>query len=219
MAELLGYQFKDASLCEAALRHSSVSGGPRGVDGFQRLEFLGDRVVNLCVATMLIERFAKADEGELTRRYTSLIQADALAKLAQSTGLGARLSLAVNDGAHGGSANVNILADAVEAAIGAIFLDGGHAAADAVVRRLWSGVIEAEPIDVRDSKTRLQEWAQGRKLPLPSYETLEQSGPAHAPLFKVRVSVGEGRSAEAEGRNKQQAEKEAAALLLATLGK
>lgn len=219
MTELFGHIFKQDSLCEAALRHSSVSGGARGVDSFQRLEFLGDRVVNLGVATMLLEHFPKADEGELSRRYAALVRADFLAGLARETGLDARLSLAINQGAHGGTANVNILADALEAALGAIYLDGGYAAAEAVVRRLWAAGIEAEPVDVRDSKTRLQEWAQSRKLPLPVYETLEHSGPAHAPSFRVRVSVGEAYTAEAEGSNKQQAGKEAAMLLLARLGK
>lgn len=218
MTELLGHSFKQASFCAAALRHSSMGGGARGVDSFQRLEFLGDRVVNLSVATMLLERFPKADEGELSRRYVGLVRADALARIARRTDLPSRLSMAVNEGAHGGTANVNILADALEAAIGAIFLDGGHAAAEAIVRHLWTPELDAEPVDVRDPKTRLQEWAQGHKFPLPVYETLEHSGPAHAPHFRVRVLVGKDHQAEAVGGSKQQAEKEAAARLLQSLG-
>jgi len=206
----LGYTFTRTDLAEAALRHPSLP-GKRVHEGehFERLEFLGDRVVGLCIAAILMEKFPREAEGPLTRRHTSLVRAGTLAAIAKETGLATQVQLATSD-----TAGENVLADALEAMFGAIYLDGGMPAVEPLVRQLWASRLEGEPIDQRDPKTRLQEWAQSKGPQLPQYEVLDQHGPSHAPVFKVRVSVQSGEQAEGEGTSKRAAEQAAALALL-----
>lgn len=218
MAELLGYHFRNALLAEAALRHPSLPGKrPAGMEHFERLEFLGDRVLGLVIANWLLQLFPAEAEGALTRRHTSLVRAGTLAAIARDIGLGQHLRLAANEGAMG-LANENVLADAMEAALGAIFIDGGLAAAEPIIRQLWQARMTSEPTDQRDAKTRLQEWAQARGPHLPQYSVVSQSGPPHAPQFKVAVKLADGRSAQGDGSSKRIAEQEAAAALLMKVG-
>ena len=213
MNTLFGYSFTNKLLGEAALRHPSLPGRlPAGYEHFERLEFLGDRVLGLTIATWLMQHFPNEAEGPLTRRHTALVRAETLAAIAEETELSKQIKLASSEGS---TIKANILADAVEAVLGAVYLDGGLGAAEAIIKRLWASRIEGEPQGQRDSKTRLQEWTQSRGPHLPHYEMLGQSGPPHAPQFKVRVTVPDGRSAEGTGSNKRTAEQLAAAALLA----
>lgn len=216
---ILGYQFTQPELAQAALRHPSIIGRREGVAVFERLEFLGDRVLGLVVADLLYTTFPQEAEGPLTRRHSALVRAEALADVARQSGLQNELQLAGNEAAHGGASNDNILADAFEALLGAIYLDGGMAAAAPIVHRIFEPRIHAEPIAQRDAKTMLQEWTQARGPDLPRYEVLAQSGPPHAPVFEVLVTVPGGHSAKGQGSSKQQAQQVAAAALLEILEK
>jgi ribonuclease-3 len=211
---VLGYIFRQPELAQAALRHPSLSARREGVATYERLEFLGDRVLGLVIAELLYTTFAQEAEGPLTRRHSALVRAESLADVARQTGLTEQLQLAVNDGAHGGIANDNILADAFEALLGAIYLDGGMEAAAPLIRRIFEPRVHAEPVAPRDAKTMLQEWTQARGPDLPKYEVLAQSGPPHAPVFEVQVSVPGGKTAKGQGNSKQQAQQAAAAALL-----
>jgi len=210
MTVVLGYTFKNAMLAEAALRHPSLHGKrlPEG-EHFERLEFLGDRVVGLAISAMLMEKFPREAEGPLTRRHTALVRAATLAAIARESGLAQQLQLAAGD-----SAGENMLADAMEAMMGAIFLDAGYEPTAQLVRQLWAQRLESEPSDQRDPKTRLQEWAQARGPALPVYDVIDQSGPPHAPVFRIRVTLAGGETAEASGNSKRMAEQAAAQALL-----
>lgn len=210
MTVLLGYSFSQPALAAAALRHPSLPGKrAAGEEHFERLEFLGDRVLGLTVADMLMKRFPQEAEGPLTRRHTSLVRAGTLASIARSSGIADQLQRAGHD-----VPGENILADAFEAVIGAIFLDSGYEAAAAVVRAQLSGWLEQEPTDQRDPKTRLQELAQSQGPQLPAYEVLDQQGPSHAPFFRVIVKLANGAQATGEGGSKRAAEQAAALALL-----
>ncbi len=203
------YTFKNEALCAAALRHPSVVGKRKnGDEHFERLEFLGDRVVGLVVADLLLEHFPNAKEGDLARRHTALVRAGAMAEIATALGLERHLDTA------GTKASVNVLADALEAYLGAVYLDGGLEAAAPIIRRWWGGArLDAAGADHRDPKSALQEWAQARALPLPVYTVVSQQGPAHAPLFEIMVQVGDVGFATASGSSRKQAEATAATLL------
>lgn len=218
----LGYRFADPELLRAALRHSSLAPAARGRkhrEHFERLEFLGDRVVGLAVADLLLERFPEETEGDLARRHAALVSRDSLAALAEGIGLGAQLHLTRGEEETGGRSKPTVLADALEAVVGAIFRDGGLAPARAFVARLFEAKLDAPDRPPRDPKTALQEWAQGRGLPLPRYRTVSAEGPAHQPRFKVEVSVAGEPPAQAEGASKQAAERAAAAALLEAIEK
>jgi ribonuclease III len=218
LEEALGHRFADPDLLTAALAHSSLGrkGDARSSgQGFERLEFLGDRVVALVVADLLTRKFPDEDEGDLAKRHAFLVRRDALADLARALGIGAALTLSNSEEQGGGRDAPGVLADAFEACVGGVFRDGGFAPASALVARLFEPLLGGAP--PREAKTALQEWAQGRRLALPVYETIDQAGVAHAPVFTVRVGV-EGHAPEtAEGTNKREAERAAAAKLLARL--
>jgi ribonuclease III len=192
----IGYRFTDAAMLEIALTHISALKGARNRAGsYQRLEFLGDHVLGLVISDMLFRAFPKADEGELSRRLADLVRANA----------GARTRLA-------------ILADVCEAVIGAVYLDGGYKAAEALVERLWQVRMSATAQPLRDPKTVLQEWAQARGLPTPVYREVARSGPDHNPEFRVAVQLPAFTPAEGQGRSKRAAEQAAAAAMLAREG-
>jgi ribonuclease-3 len=220
-AERIGHGFRRPRLLVEALTHPSAPGsehgrGRRGGAGgrsYERLEFLGDRVLGLVVADLLWHRFPDEPEGLLTRRHTYLVRRETLARVADTIGLGRHLILSRAEAAAGGNANPAILADACEALIAAIYLDGGFEAAAIFVRRFWEPLLGAMDGPPRDPKTALQEWAQARGLELPRYELVTTSGPDHAPLFTIRASVA-GEAATAGGSSKRAAEAGAAAALL-----
>jgi ribonuclease-3 len=222
LARDIGHEFLRPALLDEALTHPSALalGRRRGQRrqparrGYQRLEFLGDRVLGLVVADLLWHRFEDEPEGLLTRRIAQLVRRETLAGIASALGLGPHLVLSPAEAAADAATNPGILADAMEALIAAIYLDGGFAAAAGFVRRWWEPLIAGMEPPPCDPKTALQEWAQGRGLGLPSYALVATSGPDHALRFTVTASVAGAEPATATARSKRAAETEAAALLL-----
>lgn len=225
LQQVIGHQFAIPALLTEALTHPSALVPERGrgrrtkivKHGYERLEFLGDRVLGLVVAEMLWRRFADEPEGMLTRRLTHLVRRETLARVAAAISLGDYLIFSRAERASGAAANPAILADASEALIAAIYLDGGFVAAAGFVRRFWEPLIVAMNGPPRDPKTALQEWAQARGLGLPRYELLATAGPDHAPLFTVAASIAGSEAATATASAKRTAEAGAAAALLARL--
>ncbi|MCB1538400.1 MAG: ribonuclease III [Rhodospirillales bacterium] len=209
----LGYAFRDPSLLDLALTHASA---PSAVDGpdYERLEFLGDRVLGLIVAERLYALYPHEPEGDLSKRHTALVRAETLAAIARRIDIGAAMRLSDAEKAAGGAHNENILSDMLEAVIGAIFLDGGLDAARAALNPLLDADIAAMPAPPRDAKTALQEWAQAHGLGLPEYILVERAGPDHAPSFTLAVKLADGRTAQGTGPSKRAAEKQAAQSLL-----
>jgi ribonuclease III len=207
---ILGYRFTRSDLPREALTHRSALQGKRSGRGSnERLEFVGDRVLGLLIAEWLAERFPDEQEGDLGRRLASLVSQPVLAQVAETIGLGEALSVAPGEARAGVKRRATVLADALEAALGAIYLDGGLEPARGFVRRAWDGAMTAQEAPPKDAKTALQEWAQKRGLELPAYTVSDQSGPPHAPVFVVAVSVG-GLTAEGTAGNKRAAEQLAA---------
>jgi len=217
--ERIGYRFTDPALLEQALTHISALTGARNRAGsYQRLEFLGDHVLGLVVSDMLFRAFAKADEGEMSRRLADLVRKEACADVARAIDLGEAIRLGASEVNAGGRARTAILADVCEALIGAVFIDGGYPAASALIERLWSERMRTPARPLRDSKTVLQEWAQARGLPTPAYREVERKGPDHDPEFRVTVELPDIAPAEGLGRSKRAAEQAAAAALLTRAG-
>ncbi|MEL7464100.1 MAG: ribonuclease III [Pseudomonadota bacterium] len=216
-AERLGHSFSDLGLLDEALTHPSATSPARPHN--QRLEFLGDRVLGLCIAEALVARFPEEAEGDLAPRLNELVRKETCAEVARAVGVDQALRLGKSEVKTGGKRKTAILGDAMEAVIAAIYLDGGETAARAFVMRQWGGRIDAQGAEApRDAKTHLQEWAQGQSLKPPRYETVGRSGPDHAPVFRIAVSLQSGERAEGEARSKRAAEQEAAAKLVAELG-
>ena len=220
LEETLGYRFADPDLLVSALSHSSLGrrGNARrsGAD-FERLEFLGDRVVSLAVAELLAQSYPAENEGALAKRHAALVRREQLAAHASALGLGAALSLSTSERQGGGRENPAVLADAFEALVAAIHLDGGYAPAQTLLRRLFSPLVQPQAELPREPKTALQEWAQGRGLGLPRYRVVSHEGLAHAPRFVIEVSVEGHAPASAEGTSKRLAERAAALALLQRL--
>ncbi|MGE3991495.1 MAG: ribonuclease III [Pseudorhodoplanes sp.] len=214
----IGYKFRDKALLERALTHISALKGQGRTGSYQRLEFLGDHVLGLAVSEMLFEAFPKAEEGELSRRLADLVRRESCADVARAIDLGASLRLGASEVRAGGRSRIAILADVCESLVGAVFLDGGYKAAKVLVERYWSDRMRAPARPLRDPKTVLQEWAQARGLPTPSYREVERIGPHHDPVFRVAVLLPEREPAEGHGRSKRAAEQAAAAALLAREG-
>ena len=168
---------------------SALQGHGRGHASNERLEFIGDRVLGLTMAEWLAERFPSEQEGALGRRLAHLVSQPVLAEVADNIGLAAALSVAPGEARAGVARRATVLADALEAALGALYLDGGLEIARDFVRRAWTEAMEAQAEPPKDAKTSLQEWAQKRGLDLPAYAVTERSGPPHAPSFTVTVSV------------------------------
>jgi ribonuclease-3 len=211
----LGHAFADRGLLERALTHASVGGGQGKIRDNEVLEFIGDRVIGLLAAERLAELYPTAPEGELTLRLHALVNREACAQVARSMDLGPALRLAGGETRTGGRDKDSILGDACEAVMAAVHLDGGIDAARAVFLSFWEeGLAEAGAHEAKDAKTALQEWAQGRGKPLPAYAMTARSGPDHAPVFTVSVSVEGLEPVFAEGRSRREAEKAAAAALL-----
>lgn len=211
----LGYRFRDSGLLQQALRHRSAS-----AHNNERLEFLGDALVNFVVAGALFRVRATDEEGALSRLRASLVREETLAGLARGLELSAALTLGESELKSGGYRRDSILADAFEAILGAVYLDGGFETAKDVCERLFAGLLADLPDadSLKDAKTRLQEWLQARGRPLPRYEVVEESGPPHRRRFHVRASLADAAgSAEAQGSSRRAAEQDAAAQLLQTL--
>jgi ribonuclease-3 len=213
LEKTIGHKFKDLDLLDRSLTHISVSGGNRA-NSYQRLEFLGDHVLGLIISDMLFRAFPKADEGELSRRLADLVRREACADVARAIELGEAIRLGSSESNAGGRARTAILADVCEALVGAVYLDGGYDAAAKLVEKLWGERMRAPVRPLRDPKTILQEWAQARGLPTPSYREVERTGPHHDPEFRISVALRDHEPAEGIGRSKRSAEQAAAAALL-----
>lgn len=210
----LNYQFNNLALLKAALTHRSVPGNNN-----ERLEFLGDSVLNCVIATTLYQRFPKAKEGELSRLRASLVKGETLAKLAKEFDLSHYLRLGAGEIRSGGAERESILADALEAVIGAIYLDANFDACKELVLSWFGPRLDAvASFDLKDPKTELQEYLQAKKYPLPIYSIIAITGEAHAQLFHIQCQVAElNLVSEGQGRNRRKAEQEAAKNLLEIL--
>lgn len=214
LEKTIGYVFEDASLLEAALTHASLQ---KKEGDYERLEFLGDRVLGLVIATLLYKAFPAENEGSLAKRHTALVQQKALVGVARAIGLPDHLRLSSGERKAGGLNKDTILSDAVEALIGAIYLDGGYGRAEDFITRFWRDTLAAAS-PPEDAKTRLQEWAQARGLPLPEYKVLSKEGSDHAPIFEIGVEVEGFVLISVKSGSKRQGEKDAAALMLKHIG-
>jgi ribonuclease-3 len=216
LEKALGHRFKNQKLIEMALTHASMRGGKVQLSDNERLEFIGDRVLGLVIAEALSERFPSASEGELARRYNRLVRGEACARVARAVGLGQHLILSESEAGSGGRAKGTILADAMEAILGAIFLDAGFEPARSAVRRLWASQDDQHTTSAAgpDAKSALQEWAQGKGLALPEYVEVSRKGPDHAPRFTSEVRIDGCAPARGEGASKRAAEQAAARALL-----
>lgn len=212
LAKALGAVPNDLSLYERALTH-----GSHGAPSYQRLEFLGDRVLGLVVAQWLYAVYPQAPEGDLSRRFNTLVTGNVCADIARAIGAGPHLRLGKQARDDGGADSDNILGDVCEALIGALYLDHGHAAAEAFIRRHWRDRVEGHVKTPSHPKSALQEWAAAHNRRAPHYTLVDRSGPHHAPRFTVTVSLGGTFEATATGSSKQEAETAAAAMLLETL--
>ena len=208
----LGYDFKDAELLVRALTHPSVASATRRSN--QRLEFLGDRVLNLIVAEALLADDRDSNEGQIAPRYNALVRKETCAEIAREIDLGAALRLSPGEMKTSGRRRLSTLADALEAVIAAIYLDGGYAAAKTVLMRLMGERISNVAEDAKDAKTRLQEWSQGRGLALPEYVEIGRSGPDHALVFTIEARLASGETARAAAPSNRAAEQAAAEALL-----
>ena len=213
----LGYEFDSPELLVRALTHGSVSSSTRPDN--QRLEFLGDRVLGLVMATALLEADKKASEGQLAPRFNALVRKEACADVARQIDLGAVLKLGRSEMLSGGRRKQALLGDAMEAVIAAIYRDAGFETARDVILSLWGDRLHNVEADARDAKTALQEWAQARGQKPPAYVEVTRSGPDHAPVFTIAARLQDGTEAQATAGSKRQAEQSAAKSLLESLPK
>ncbi len=208
--QTLGYVFQNRDWLKRALTHSS------SVDdkNYERLEFLGDRVLGLVMAHALFDHFPDENEGGMARRHSALVQGRTIALIGQQNGIGEYIIMSVAERASGGGEKENIVADVMEALFGAIYLDGGLDAARGVILRLWGNNIDTLTEAPMDPKTELQEWVQARGWPLPVYDIIDKTGPDHAPEFVIEVRVEGQAPVAAAGPSRRQAEKTAARTML-----
>ena len=210
LEEALAHSFADRVLLARALTHSSATGGS-GAASLERLEFLGDRVLGLALAAMLVREFRAEGPGDLARRHAALASQEALAEVGRSIGLHKFLKTQPGLSRDREAMPRSMVEDACEAVIGAVYLDAGHDAACAVVERFWGPMLPGAP--PRDAKTALQEWVQARGQPLPVYRTAHREGPAHLPVFTVEAKIDGFPGVSASAGSKRAAERAAAKLL------
>ena len=215
--EILGYNFKNPLLLQEALSHPSICTKNKDapiIKSYERLEFLGDSALNLVISELLIKQFPDEDEGKLAKRRAALVAGEILAKIALSVDLGSRIEMTMAEKKLGGLENPNNLEDALEAVIGAIYLDSEIETLKQIIQNIWQKYID-EMIEVpNDPKSKLQEILQQNGNPLPIYELIESSGPKHMLTFKIRLNIPGLPIAIGEGKSKQQAEKAAAIIML-----
>lgn len=215
LGDRLGYAFRDPGLLRSALTHRSF-----GATHNERLEFIGDAVLNCVVGASLFERFPNLAEGGLSRARAALVNQESLARVARGLGLGAEIRLGEGEQRSGGPDRPSILADALEAVFGAVFVDGGYEAARGAIARAYGEMLTLADPDAlgKDPKTRLQEWLQARRLPVPEYVVTGTSGEAHAQVFDVECRIASmGVCAPGRGASRRAAEQAAAADALATV--
>jgi len=206
----LGHKAKDLGLFELALTHSSVAGG----QSYERLEFLGDRVLGMVIARALYERYPNEPEGNLSKRYNGLVDGVTCAQNGREIGIPAFIRLGKQAREDRATESDNVVGDVMEALIGALFLDGGFGAAERFILRMWEPDLEVQRRAPQHPKSALQELAAARDLKPPLYEVVSRTGAHHTPQFTIRVSVPKLGEATADGASKQEAETAAAAALL-----
>lgn len=211
--ERLDWTPRNVSLFEQALTHASA-----GRDSYERLEFLGDRVLGLVIARWLFERFPNEPEGDMSRRYNALVARETCGEVGREIGVPSMVRLGKQAREDGATLSDNVIGDVVEALLGALLLDAGMEQAEAVVRRFWAPYLDTQKRAPQHPKSQLQELAAAKGFKAPAYQLLGQFGAHHAPTFKVKVSIAGAGEAEAEGPSKQEAEKVAAQTLLEQLG-
>ncbi|AZV76626.1 ribonuclease III [Parasedimentitalea marina] len=211
----IGHQFARPELLVRALTHASISSPTRSDN--QRLEFLGDRVLGLVMATALLEDDKSASEGQLAPRFNAMVRKEACADVAREIDLGEVLKLGRSEMMSGGRRKLALLGDAMEAVIAAVYKDAGFEAAQAMILRLWASRINAVEDDARDAKTSLQELVQAKRQKPPAYELVSRTGPDHQPVFTIVVRLDDGAEAQATAGSKRQAEQAAATALLSKL--
>ncbi|WP_429515131.1 ribonuclease III [Rhodoligotrophos appendicifer] len=215
MARKLGHGFQSLTMLERAVTHSSFEAGRRRKEGdYERLEFLGDRVLGLIIAEELLRRFPDSSEGDLAPRFNALVRREACADVARELDLGKFIKLGTGEASTGGRNKTAILGNVCEAVIAAIYLDGGLESARHFINRNWAKRFEAAENGAKDCKSSLQEWAQARGLPPPVYRETARIGPDHAPLFEVEVALQGYDPAAGQGTSKRSAEQAAAELLI-----
>ena len=210
LEEKIGYVFNDKHWLERALTHSSTNDS----FNYQRLEFLGDRVLGLVIADALFDKFKKENEGGLAKRHTALVQGRMCAQIGQNIDLGNFIIFSESERQSGGQKNDNIIADVMESLLGAIYIDGGFENVKKIILSLWGDNLLTLQTAPQDPKTELQEWAQARALALPDYQVADRKGPDHAPVFIIQLKVEGQADVKAEGASRRQAEKKAARLML-----
>ena len=210
----IGHDFADPAWLKLALTHASARAGLKPDQDNERLEFLGDRVLGLAVAELLAQTFPKAREGELARWFNQLVRAETCAEVAQQWGLGDFILMSGGEAGSGGRRKKTILANTCEAVLGAVFADAGYDVAKEVVRRFWEPQFYTLELAAPDAKSLLQEWAQGRGLPLPRYFEVGREGPDHAPRFTAEVQIEGVAPQRGQGTNKREAEQAAALAVL-----
>jgi ribonuclease III len=217
--ERIGHKFADANLLVTAMTHvSALKPSRKRGESYQRLEFLGDHVLGLIVSDMLYRSFPNADEGEMSKRLADLVRKESCADVAKSLGLADDIKLGAVGAGAGVRLRKSVLGDICEAVIGAVYLDGGFQAASEFVERNWTERMKKPRQPLRDPKTVLQEWAQGKGLPTPVYREVERTGPHHDPQFRVAVDLPGLAPAEGVGGSKRAAEKVAASVMIAREG-
>jgi ribonuclease-3 len=214
-ADWLGYTFGDPDLLRQALTHGSST---RASASYERLEFLGDRVLSLVIADALFISHQREREGKLAARHSAIVRGEVCAEIAESLGFAERLHVGAVERRQGVQKMRSVLGDVIEAVIGAIYIDGGFEAAKAFVLRHWAKTLKNPATAIKDPKTFVQEWALARAKVLPHYEVVRRSGPEHKPEFMVRLSVPGQGTAEGKGLSKQAAEKAAALAFISQRG-
>jgi ribonuclease-3 len=214
--ERIGYHFTDTSLLQEALTHPSLSHNQKGTDvvNYERLEFLGDAVLGMLIAEMLCEFFPDEREGPLAKRHSWLVKGETLTQIGESIAIGNALQMTTGEAQTGGRNTASNLEDAVEALIGAIYLDGGIIAAKEFISRYWSDLAKNGGEPPKDSKTALQEWVQAQGFPLPEYQLVASEGPDHAPIFTISLAVKNHKPLQAQGSTRKKAEKAVADIFM-----
>ena len=215
LQDLLGHSFTNQDLLSQALRHASAS--EQRTNSNERLEFLGDRVLGLVMAEMLYAQFPDEEEGELARRFAGLTSRDTLARVGDSFQLMDMIRTQLVDAETSARSHDSVVADTLEAVLGALYLDGGLDVSAAFIQTQWAELVTEDIKPPKDAKTALQEWAQGRALGLPKYDIVSRSGPDHAPIFVIKVTVKDSGEGEGQGSSRRAAEQDAAAKLMAAL--
>lgn len=215
LTKIIGYSFSDLKLIRIALTHPSVSSDTN--HNYERLEFLGDRVLGLIVSDILYKHFNQEKEGDLAKRLSYFVRREFVAKVASEIGVNEFILLAPSEKDSGGQEKPAILCDVMEAIIGAIFIDGGYKEAYEFISHNWAGYLSEDIKPFKDAKTDLQEKAQGMKLSLPIYELIEMTGPDHDPEFTISVKVDGFEKIEASGKSKKIAEQNVAKIMLEKL--